>query len=114
MAWLRIMREASARRELAALHDRLLAGLNIRRAGLQAAIDQHAAAVRDILGLTVGSAGPVELAAYARGVQDSAAERGWRFERIAGGHDWVTVRLLATVSLASSDPRSGLQDLPRL
>ena len=108
------MREASARRELTALRDRLLERLNIRRPGLQAAIDQHAAAVRDILGLTVGSAGPVELAAYARGVQDSAAERGWRFERIAGSDDWVTVRLLATASLAASDLHSGLKDLPRL
>jgi hypothetical protein len=47
-------------------------------------------------------------------VQDSAAERGWRFERIAGSDDWVTVRLLATASLVASDLHSGLQDLPRL
>ncbi|NIK59070.1 DUF6401 family natural product biosynthesis protein [Kribbella shirazensis] len=112
MAWLRIMRESAARRELAVLKDQLLAGLGAYSPALQAAIDQHAAAVRDILGLTAGSAGPVELAAYARGVQDSAAERGWRID--GAGDDWVMVRLLATVSLSSSERRSGLHDLPRL
>jgi hypothetical protein len=113
MIWVRMMRESAARRELAWLRDRLLAGLNTFSPGLQAAIDQHAAAVRDILGLTAGSAGPIELAAYARGVQDSAAERGWRIDDGAGD-DWVTVRLLAAASLSSPDVRSGLQELPQL
>ncbi|WP_350276386.1 DUF6401 family natural product biosynthesis protein [Kribbella sp. HUAS MG21] len=112
MVWVRIVRESAARRELALLRDRLLTGLTAYGPGLQATIDQHAAAVRDILGLTAGSAGPVELAAYARGVQDSAGERGWRIG--GAGDDWVTVRLLAAASLASADAHAGLHELPRL
>ncbi|WP_166658575.1 hypothetical protein [Kribbella sp. VKM Ac-2571] len=46
--------------------------------------------------------------------RELTALRGWRFERIAGSDDWVTVRLLATASLAGSDLHSGLPDLPRL
>ncbi|GAB2651013.1 DUF6401 family natural product biosynthesis protein [Kribbella swartbergensis] len=97
MTWLRPLQEASARRELARLRDRLVPGLGSFEPALQAAIDQHAAAVRDILGLTAGRAGPVELAAYARGVLDAAGEQGWRSPDIP---DWVTIRVLATVGLA--------------
>jgi hypothetical protein len=67
---------------------------------LLAAVDQHAAAIRDILGLTAGRSGPVELAAYARGVRDAATEYGWPGGRISAGADWVTIRLLAAASLA--------------
>jgi hypothetical protein len=114
MAWLKSIRESSARRELAMLRDHLSAILKGHQPGMLAAIDQHAAAVRDILGLTAGAAGPVELAAYAQGVRDAAAERGWRIESVSERDDWVTLRLLGTVSMASSDLRSGLQDLPQL
>jgi hypothetical protein len=108
------MRESSARRELALLRDHLSTRLNIGHPGVQAAVDQHAAAVRDILGLTAGAAGPIELSAYAQGVRDAAAERGWNIEAISGSADWVTLRLLGTVSLASSELSSGLRELPQL
>ncbi|TQJ06719.1 hypothetical protein FB475_6386 [Kribbella jejuensis] len=99
---MRIVRDASARLELAMLRGDLLSRMKSYEPGLQAAVDQHAAAVRDILGLTIGSAGPVELAAYAQGVRDAAAEHGWSLEH-SSESDWVTLRLLATVSLTSAD-----------
>ncbi|MEV0289615.1 DUF6401 family natural product biosynthesis protein [Kribbella sp. NPDC050820] len=99
MTWVRALQDARARRELAALRDRIMPELSPFAPALQAAIDQHAAAIRDILGLTAGRSGPVELAAYANGVHDVAVERGW-----TGGTtlDWVTIRLLAAVSMASA------------
>jgi hypothetical protein len=120
MSWLRDLQEAGARRELAVLRDRIMPGFRsfepALQPALQAAIDQHAAAIRDILGLSVGSAGPVELAAYARGVRDTATDQGWRSEPTPTAADWVTVRLLAAVSLAfpSSKPRHDVVDLPTL
>jgi hypothetical protein len=114
MSWLTALQEAGARRELAVLRDRIMAGFQSFEPALQAAIDQHAAAIRDILGLSVGSAGPVELAAYARGVRDAATDQGWLPTSAAA--DWVTIRLLAAVSLAfpSSKPRHDVVDLPTL
>ncbi|WP_203454335.1 DUF6401 family natural product biosynthesis protein [Jiangella aurantiaca] len=67
--------------------------------GLLAEVDQHAAAVRDILILGDHGLGPVELADYARGVEDVARDRGWR----PGGHDWVTLRLAGVCLLAMTD-----------
>ncbi len=91
-------------------------GLRTVEPALQAAMDQHAAAIRDILGLTTGSTGPVELAAYARGVRDAAVENGWAAARISSGADWVTIRLLAAVSLAFPVRRQlhEVADLPTL
>ncbi|WP_202867750.1 DUF6401 family natural product biosynthesis protein [Kribbella pittospori] len=77
---------------------------------VRAAIDQHAAAVRDILAMTAGRAGPIQLAAYARGIQDVAADRGWHPD--TGAPDWVTLRLLAACDLALSDRRSRIHSLP--
>src|SRR4051812_48821006 len=78
MGWLRTWREAAAVRELAVLGARLRGeGLEGVGPHLRAAIDQHAAAVRDILALTAGRAGPVQLAAYSRGCRMS--------RRIGGG-----------------------------
>ena len=114
MSWLRGLQEAGARRELAELRDRIMPGFRSFEPGLLAAVDQHAAAIRDILGLSVGSAGPVELAAYARGVRDGATDHGWMPTSISA--DWVTIRLLAAVSLAfpSSQPRHDVVDLPTI
>jgi hypothetical protein len=116
MTWLRILQEANARRELAVLRDRIMPGLRSVEPAIQAAIDQHAAAIRDILGLTTGSTGPVELAAYARGVRDAAVEHGWPTGHLSSGADWVTIRLLAAVSLAFSSrgQRHEVADLPAL
>ncbi|WP_236789571.1 DUF6401 family natural product biosynthesis protein [Amycolatopsis sp. GM8] len=100
--------EFSARRTLDRLHTQLSAGLLAAAAtpGLLAAIDQHAAAVRDIVTYGVeGSAaiaGVVLLAGYASGLLDQAKEHGWRFTSPADWTraDWFTARLLAICSLA--------------
>jgi hypothetical protein len=98
----------AARRELASLADRLgLGAVSSWTAGLLAAVDQHAAAVRDILHFSGGRAGPIELAAYAQGVQDVASERGWRPPDTAtgvAGWDWVSLRLAGVCLLAMAEP----------
>ncbi|SCL54645.1 DUF6401 family natural product biosynthesis protein [Micromonospora chersina] len=77
--------------------------------GLLAAVDQHAAAVRDSLhgdrrGLTVAA-----LAGYAEGMRDAAREHGWvpPAEPIDWSEpDWVLTRLLAVCLLTRAlDPR---------
>src|SRR5699024_4340771 len=82
MGWLRRMRqEREAHQELGKLtHYLHRAGLSLGSlpVGLLSRIDQHAAAVRDILLISNGKMGVVELAGYAQGVQDAAAESGWR------------------------------------
>lgn len=79
--------------------------------GLAAVVDQHAAAVRDILAVGVESgaavAGVVLLAGYAQGVQDHVRERGWQLTVPADTTGWLQaswyhVRLLAVCSLARS------------
>ena len=108
--------EFSARRKLDRLHELLGGGLLAAAAvpGLLAAIDQHSAAVRDILAFGVeGSAavaGAVLLAGYASGLVDEARERGWRFAAPAdwAAPDWFTARLLGVCALARrlDEPRS--------
>ena len=105
--------EASARRTLAQLHERIGApGLAAAAAvpGLLAAVDQHAAAVRDILAVGVeGSAGGVVLlAGYARGLLAQGSEMGWRVGVPAGltgwsEADWLTARLVAVCELARAE-----------
>ncbi|MEU5526450.1 DUF6401 family natural product biosynthesis protein [Micromonospora chersina] len=77
--------------------------------GLLAAVDQHAAAVRDSLHgdrrpLTVAA-----LAGYAEGMRDTAREHGWQppVEPIDWSEpDWVLTRLLAVCLLTRAlDPR---------
>jgi uncharacterized protein DUF6401 len=79
--------------------------------GLAAMVDQHAAAIRDILTVGVESgaavAGVVLLAGYARGVQDHLRERGEqvRVPRDQTGWlhaDWFSVRLLAVCAMAKT------------
>jgi Family of unknown function (DUF6401) len=104
--------DRSSRRVLDRLHERVgAAGLAAAAAvpGLGAVVDQHAAAVRDILTTGVQSgaavAGTVLLAGYAQGVLDHLRESG-RSSRVpadlAGWRraDWASVRLLAVCSLA--------------
>ncbi|MFD2395640.1 DUF6401 family natural product biosynthesis protein [Prauserella oleivorans] len=101
--------------ELSALAERLgRAGLAIGSLapGLLATIDQHAAAVRDILALSGAKVGAVELAGYARGILDAARESGWtppepggpgdRDVPSAHNLDWVTLRLAAVCLLATA------------
>jgi hypothetical protein len=84
--------------------------------GLTAAVDQHAAAVRDILtGGVEGSAtaaGVILLAGYARGLLDHAREKGWPVEAptmLSGWThvNWLTTRLLAVCDMArrADDPK---------
>jgi hypothetical protein len=78
-----------------------------RIAGLLAAIDQHAAAVRDSLSASAHPLTAVILAAYAEGVRDAAFKHGWTppGEEIDWTrNDWVLRRLLAVVTLARSLP----------
>lgn len=103
--------ERSARRLLDRLHDQVGAGLVAAATvpGLAAVIDQHAAAVRDILsaGVETGAAvaGSVLLAGYAQGVLDHVRERGGqlRVPTDAAGWvraDWFSMRLVAVCALA--------------
>ena len=74
---------------------------------LLAAIDQHAAGIRDSLSVDVRGLTPIILAAYAEGVRDAAVKHGWHrpAEPIVWSEaDWVLYRLLAVCRLARSLP----------
>ncbi|WP_309117842.1 DUF6401 family natural product biosynthesis protein [Saccharothrix sp.] len=94
----------SARRFL----DRLGAEIGMATAvlapvGVLAAIDQHAASVRDILAYGApAAAATILLAGYARGVLDEAAAHGWSLPSIVewAHADWTTLRLAAVCDLA--------------
>ncbi|TDO68693.1 hypothetical protein EV651_102616 [Kribbella sp. VKM Ac-2571] len=102
--------ESAAREKLSKLADTLAtagltAGLAIPAVGAQ--IDQHAAAVRDILAFGVTGAGVVAgvvlLAGYADGVLDEAADAGWSLpEQVDWTRaDWTALRLAAVAGLAT-------------
>jgi hypothetical protein len=106
--------ERHAQRWLAGLMDQVgAAGLAAAAAvpPLLAAVDQHAAGVRDILLFGVeGSAavvGAVLLAGYAKGLLDQAGTDGHRLRAAVGEGwhraDWLTVRVLAVCALSRSD-----------
>ena len=93
--------ERSARRALDRLNEQVgTAGLLAAAAvpGLAAVVDQHAAAVRDILTVGVESgaavAGVVLLAGYAQGVQDHLRERGEPLHVPKDLTDWLNARLV--------------------
>jgi hypothetical protein len=67
-----------------------------REPGLAAAVDQHSAAVRDVI--TASGDEPVSevLLEYVHGFADAAIERGWWPD---GDADWETVRVIAVYSL---------------
>lgn len=69
-----------------------------RDPGLAAAVDQHTAAVRDVLQDIQASGDRVTdvLRDYVHGFADEAIERGWWPD---GGFDWETVRVIAVCSL---------------
>ena len=94
--------------------------------GLTAAVDQHAAAVRDILTIGVdgvgvdsagvdGAMGAVPLAGYARGLLDQAKTMGWPVETPMAQTtvNWLTTRLLAVCDLARrmDEPGTNLEPL---
>ncbi|WP_033341869.1 DUF6401 family natural product biosynthesis protein [Catenuloplanes japonicus] len=74
---------------------------------LLAAIDQHAAAVRDSLDADLRPLSVIALAGYVEGIRDAAREHGWRMPE---GHvdftaaDWVLTRMLAVCALAEGLP----------
>lgn len=83
------------------------------RPGLQAEIDQHAAAIRD--GLR-GNLRPPSLAGYAEGLYGAAAEAGWEApeERVDWSDpDWVLLRLLAVYWLHRDRNRDHPSHAPR-
>jgi hypothetical protein len=122
--------EFSARTMLAELHASvgspgIAAALAIP--GLAAMVDQHAAAVRDILTAGVeGSAtaaAAVLLAGYARGLLDQARDMGWHIDEPATTvawtrADWLTTRLVAICDLARRTgercPATGPHDIEPL
>ena len=73
-------------------------------AGLLAAVDQHAASVRDALGDPERGASAESLASYATGVRDALIEAQWQLpsasERDWAKVDWPTLRLIAICALA--------------
>ncbi len=74
--------------------------------GLLAEVDQHAAAVREAIADRRGRLRPVLLAAYADGVADGAAAKGWSPDEVVAGDwsvaSWASVRLLAVCVLAEA------------
>lgn len=94
---------------LGRLHQRIgAAGLAAAAVipALSAQVDQHAAEVRDLLGVRGRRPTPAALASYADGLLDGATDRGWQAPQhdLAGwaGADGVTVRLVALCALARS------------
>jgi hypothetical protein len=96
-------------RALSVLRQRLATGLAAAATApaLLAAVDQHAAAVRDILAYGVEGSALVAstalLAAYAHGVLEEADQQGWKppaHPTHWAGADWISLRLLAVCHLA--------------
>jgi hypothetical protein len=79
-----------------------------RHSGLLAAVDQHAAAVRDSLFGDLRPLSEITLAGYAHGIREAAREHGWRMPPLPvdwADADWVLLRLLAICALARDLPR---------
>ncbi|HLL69520.1 MAG TPA: DUF6401 family natural product biosynthesis protein [Micromonosporaceae bacterium] len=100
-------RHAAARSTLGGLMTWLgRAGIEAARGTptLLAAVDQHAAAVRDALSEPSRGLAAVALAGYACGVRDTAIEHNWQVPDPADtdwrAADWPTLRLLGVCSLA--------------
>lgn len=67
--------------------------------GLAAAVDQHAAQIRE----AIGEVRPETLAAYADGVADTVIARGWSADETGTGWNsasWPSLHLLAVCVLA--------------
>ncbi|MCO6010116.1 DUF6401 family natural product biosynthesis protein [Actinoallomurus purpureus] len=63
-----------------------------RMPGLAAAVDQHAAAIRDVIAASGDELTPRVLRDYLEGFTDAAIERGWW---PTDDFDWETVRVIA-------------------
>jgi hypothetical protein len=67
-----------------------------RDAGLAAAVDQHAAAVRDVITASDDELTPHNLIDYLHGFTDTAVAGGWW---PIGEFDWETIRVIAVCRL---------------
>ncbi|OLB76467.1 MAG: hypothetical protein AUI14_18685 [Actinobacteria bacterium 13_2_20CM_2_71_6] len=101
------VRLAAARAALADLDLRIgTPGLAAAAAlpGLLAEVDQHAAALRDLLGDGERAPSPIGLAGYADGLRDMASGLGWHLpqsDRVDWARaPWLLVRLVAVCQLA--------------
>lgn len=78
----------------------------VTSAGLQAAVDQHAASIRDALGDPERGPNAIALASYATGVRDALIEAQWQLPPVSeldwSAVQWPTVRLIAVCALARS------------
>jgi hypothetical protein len=75
------------------------------RPGMLAAVDQHAAEVRDTLaGVGGGHPAAPALLGYARGFVEAAVGRGWS-PRPGGAADWESLRLAAICQLMTQAAR---------
>lgn len=110
--------EWDAQRALARLMDQIgAAGLAAAAMwpAVSAAVDQHAAAVRDILVMGVegaaSTAGVVLLAGYARGLLDQARTDTAAVAAAVGGRwhhaEWLALRLVAVCALSRSEAWAG-------
>jgi hypothetical protein len=101
-------RLVAARATLTELADRIgAAGLAAaaRLPGLLAAVDQHAAALRDLLTDGTRVPSPIALAGYVEGLLETAIHLGWQRPGPAdvdwSRAHWVLVRKLAVCQLAN-------------
>jgi hypothetical protein len=67
-----------------------------RAPGLAAAVDQHMAAVRDVIRASGDDPVTEVLLDYVHGFTDAAIERGWW---PSGEFDWETIRVIAVYAL---------------
>jgi Family of unknown function (DUF6401) len=102
------VRLAAARATLSDLTDRVgVPGVEAAAAlpGLLAELDQHGAALRDLLGEPGRGPSPISLAGYAEGLRDMAGDLGWQIPRPDqvdwARAPWVLVRLVAVCQLAA-------------
>lgn len=104
-------RLAAARAALADLADRigtpgLAAAADLP--GLRAELDQHVAALRDLLGEPGRGPSPISLASYADGLRDMAGDLGWQLpgpDRVDWSRaPWLLVRLVAVCQIAALAP----------
>jgi hypothetical protein len=83
------------------VRDLGIAGLHVLRQapGLLAQVDQHAAAVRDVLSFSGETVGSRALLDYVTGFTEAAAERGWQPEDALC---WEHLRVIAVHSMLES------------
>ena len=70
-----------------------------RRPGLVAAVDQHAAAIRDILITDERGPHPSAVRDYLNGFLEGARQRGW-YPAVGVFDEWEDIRLLACCRMA--------------